>query len=139
MRENQPQKYIYGETLSPEAPRPTAVVFEVLSNYLNPDVQDKAELHQTLNDVYKALADHDDQFLAALDRLEQKTRITNEDVLVLSVLFSVSETSGCDLSFLRQAVMTGNFNPKDIEDKLSKLNLDQGIVRYLRQTASKLN
>ena len=138
MKENPQQRYIHGETWGREAPRPAAVAHEILSHSLNPSVEDKTESHEALNDMYKALADHDSRLIAALDKLEQKNQITNQDVLALSVLLAVSKTLGPDLNFLYQAVVTGVSRERNMDEMIAALNVDQRIIDYLKRIVPQL-
>lgn len=136
MSDNSEQKYIYGETFSPEAPRPTAVAYEILAENLSKGGND-VESHTALNDIYKALASSEQSVVIALDKLEQKNIISREDALMLTVLLAVSRTLGPNWDFLRRAVITGNFNPNEINISLANSGLDQRITGYLQKVVVK--
>jgi hypothetical protein len=131
------EKYIYGETFSPEAPRLTATVYEVLSRHLATG-SDDPETHMVLNDVYKALGSSEQETVAALDGLEQRGVIRREDTLVLAVLLIASKTLGPDLDFLRQAILTGNFDADAVGSRIAAAGMDQSISNFLREIVPKL-
>jgi hypothetical protein len=137
MRDNKSQNYIYGETFSPDAPRPTEVVYEILSQHLAAG-SNNPEMHAALNDVYKALGGSEQESSTALDNLEQKGAIAREDVLMLVVLLAVSRTQGPDLDFLRQTIVTGNFDPNELAAKITASGLNKNIVDFLQKITPKL-
>jgi len=135
MRDN---KYIYGETFSAEAPRPTAVVYDILSRHLAKAETDKSASHNALNDIYKVLGSSEQEVDAVLVEFEQAGTISQEDTLVLVVLLAVSRTLGPDLDFLRQAILTGNFNVNELNSRLRSSGLDSGVSDYLQTIIAKL-
>ena len=138
MRQNNSQRYIYGETMSAEAPRPSPAVYEILSRHLMQDGVDKNESHEALNDIYKALANSEIAADTALDRLEQTGLINREDGLILTVLLTVSRTLGPNLNFLRQAIITGNFSPEEVIAQTAQSGLEKSIIDYLQNIVRKI-
>jgi hypothetical protein len=89
--------------------------------------------------VYKVLAINENDITARLDELEQKGAISNEDNLMLTVLLAVSRIIGPDLNFLRQAIMTGDFDVDKANSLIVATELDASIISYLQENLSKIN
>ena len=137
MRNHKAQNYIYGETLGRDAPRPAAAVYEILSQHLATGANNP-ETHMALNDVYKALGSTEQAAVTALDGLEQRGTINREDSLILTVLLAVSKTRGTNLDFLRQGIISGNFNPEEMNTAFLKSGLDSKIIEYIQKITQKL-
>lgn len=129
--------YIYGETFSAEAPKPTAVVFDVIAQHLPQGVANEGT-HETLNDVYKAVGGSEREAERALDAFEQQGLINREDVLVLTVLLAVSESLGHDLNFLRRAILTNTTSADEIRVAMAMVSLDPIIANYVQEFLTKL-
>jgi|GEM_PF-3486355 len=134
---NNQSDFIYGETLSPEAPKPTATVYEILAQHLSKG-GDGIESHAVLNDVYKALASGEVQEVRVLDSLEQAGVVSREETLIITVLLAVSRTLGPDLNLLRQAILTGHFDVNEINSILAGCGLDATIADYIQKIVPKL-
>jgi hypothetical protein len=130
MRDRPSNNYIYGETFSREAPKPNPVSFEVLTQHIASGCTD-AELHDTLNDIYKALAQREPEVVDSLDKLEQNELISSEENLVLCVLLIISKTLGPNLDFLRHAIVTGNVDARVITENLANAGLKEQVLDYL--------
>jgi hypothetical protein len=113
-------------------------VYEILARHISEGC-DNIELHTILNDVYKVLAINENDITARLDELEQKGAISNEDNLMLTVLLAVSRIIGPDLNFLRQAIMTGDFDVDKANSLIVATELDASIISYLQENLSKIN
>ena len=87
-----------------------------------------------MNDIYKILGNTEQQLVRHLDNFEKKGIISSEDALILVVLLAASRTLGPDLNFLRSSILTGNFNP----DQLNIDGLDKSIINFLVEIMPKL-
>jgi hypothetical protein len=137
MRDHSQTKFVYGETLSPDAPRPNQTVFEIISSHLALD-KDNSGTHLALNDVYKSIGSSEREVEKRLDILEQQGAISREDNLVLLVLLAVSRTLGPDLEFLRQAILYADFNPAELSSKIAASGLDKQIIEFLYKITQSL-
>jgi hypothetical protein len=129
--------YIYGETFSPEEPKPKTIVFDIISEHLKSEER-SPENHDALNDVYKALAGNEIATANALEDFEHKGLISRDDSLILTVLLASSRTLGPDLDFLRNAIINRNFDQQQVDPIIEQLPLDEAIVGYLKNVASRL-
>jgi hypothetical protein len=136
MQERSSGKYIYGETFSPEAPKPNPFALEVLSRHIATGCGD-AELHDVLNDIYKALAHTEPEVVSALDKLEQSEVISSEDNLVLCMLIIISKNLGSDLDFLRHTIVTGTFDDRMVTEGFVNVELNEQVLDYLQNIVSK--
>lgn len=136
MPRNPEHQYIYGETFSPEAPKPTAVAYEVLSRHIEAGANNP-ETHEVLNDIYKALGGSEREVSLVLDTLEQNGIVNREEMLMLVVFLVISKTLGPDVDFLRQAILSGSFNADEIHSKIENTNLDRNIIDFLQNIIGK--
>jgi hypothetical protein len=126
---------IYGETLSPEPPRPSRIIYNVLARHVTAN---GADTHEVLNDVYKAIGDTEYAADVVLEALERSGVLEREDVLVLVVTLAVSRTLGPDLAFLRRAIMEGAGAMAGVREMVAQSGLDPVLAHAIQEIVSKI-
>lgn len=123
-----------------ERPTPTPEVYTLLMRaILRAPEEDMELLHDTLNDVYKALGDTDPLLIEVLSRKQMDGVITSDDKLYLVVLCAISRAIGpFEVRDVRNALMRPTLPADAVDLILARINLDETIKKYLREVIIKI-